>query len=243
MRLKRLFISWLGALLFLVGVAVGLALSASVVWAESEAVVYSSYNGERNLVIKCPLMISPAESGMVHAEIINLTDEEIKPVISAEISHSKAPREINQTVPLASGESGKLQWVVDSSDVIFERLILVNVLQSRYRDSPARAASCGILVYHLFGLTGTQSFAVVFAISLVIMLSGGWLWLSARGPSDKSSGNIVQINAVLLGVTILALLSTWARWWGLTLFFDALIVLVLGVIVTEFILFPQKSRD
>lgn len=243
MRLKSLVSLWLGALLFLAGVVIGLALSAAVAWAESEAVVYSSYNGEHNLGMKCPLMISPAESGVVSAEIINLTDKEIKPVILVEISHDKAPREISQTISLASRESETVQWTVDSSDVIFARLILVNVLQSRYSDNPSRSGSCGILLFHLFGLTGMQSFAMVFAISLGITLSGGWLWLSARSPLDKLSGNIVQINAVLLGITILALLSTWVRLWGLTLLFDALIVLVLGVIVTEFILFSQKYRD
>lgn len=243
MRLKSLFILWLGALLFLAGVAIGLVLSAAVAWAESEAVVYSSYNGELNLRMKCPLMISPAESGTVNAEIINLTDKDVKPVIYAQISHAETPRETNLTVPLASGKSETVQWNVDASDAIFERLILVNVLQSRYSDNPSRSGSCGVLIFSLFVLTGTQTFGLVFVVSLVLIVCGGGLWLYVRAPLDKWSGNIVQINAVLLGITILALLSTWARLWGLALFFDALIVLVLGVIVTEFILFSQKSGD
>jgi len=75
------------------------------------------------------------------------------------------------------------------------------------------------------------------------MISGGWLWLYARRPLDTFSENIIRINVVLFGLTVLALLSTLAHWWGLALFFDALIVLVMGVILTEFVLFSQKYRE
>jgi hypothetical protein len=242
-KLRLLLLSWVAGLIFLAGVLIGLSLSGAVAWGESEARIYSSLNGEADLGIECPLIISPAESGVVNAEIINLIGEDIKPVLTVEISHGKVPRAISQTVPLASGESETVQWVVDSSDVIFERLILVNALQSRYSDNPSRSGSCGILLFSLFGLTGMQTFGLVFIVSLIVMLAGGGLWLYVRRPLDKFSGNIVKINSILLAVTILALLSTWARWWGLTLFFDALIVLVMGVIITEFVLFSQKYGD
>ena len=92
MNLKSLLLSLLGALLFLAGVLSGLLLSAAVVWSESEARVYTSFNGERRLKVECPLMLSPVESAAVRADIINSTDEEIKPVVSVEISHPKIPR-------------------------------------------------------------------------------------------------------------------------------------------------------
>lgn len=243
MKLRLLFLSWLGALLFLAGILVGLALSGAFAWGESEAHIYSSYNGDLNLALKCPLIMSPAESGVVRADIINLIDEEIKPVVTAEISHGKLPREIRQTLSLASTHSETVQWTVDSSDMIFGRAILVNVLQSRYGDNPSRLGSCGILVFNLFGLTGGQTFALMLAVSIILVLTGGSLWLYARQPLDKFSRNIVQINSVLLVITILALLSMLARWWGLVLFFDALILLVMGVIITEFVLFSQKYRE
>jgi len=226
-----------------VGILIGLALTGAYAWGESEARIYSSLNGAVDLAIKCPLMMSPRESGVITAEITNLTDKEIRPVVTAEISHEKAPREISQTVSLLSGKSETVEWTVDSSDVIFERLILVNVLQSRFNDNPSRSGSCSILLYSLFGLVGMETFSLVFVVSLALIISGGWLWLYARWPLDKFSGNIVQINVVLLSITIFALLSTWARWWGLTLFFDALILLVMGIILTEFVLFSQKYSE
>ena len=243
MKFRLFLLSWLGALLFLAGVFVGLTLSGAVAWGESEARIYSSFNGDSNLAIKCPMIISPAETGTISAEIVNLTGEDIKPVVTVEISHGKVPREIKQTFPLKSLQSGSVQWIVDSSDVIFERVILVNALQSRYSHNPSRSGSCGILVFNLFGLTGVQTFGLLLGFSLILMLAGGGLWLHVRRPLDKFSGSLVQINTVLLAVTILALLSTLARWWGLALFFDALILLVMGVIITEFVLFSQKYRE
>ena len=240
MKFRSLLLSLLGALLFLAGVLAGLSLSAVVTWGESEARIYTSYNGDSRLKVKCPLMLSPVESGVVSVNIINPTGEEIKPVVSVEVSHGKIPRKISETLTLAPGESETLQWAVDPSDVIFERLILVNILQSQYRDDPSRLGSCGIFIFSLFGLPGAQTFALVFAVSLIAMLSGAALWLYARWPLNKLATNIAQLSTVLLVITILALLTTIPRLWGLTLILDALILLIMGVIITEFGLFSQK---
>ncbi|MEO7839378.1 MAG: hypothetical protein ABIU06_08520, partial [Anaerolineales bacterium] len=231
---------WLGALLFLAGVLIGLSLSAAVVWGESEARIYTSYNGNTRFKIKCPLMLSPVESGVVGADIINPTDEEIIPVVSVEVSHTKIPRKASETLTLAPGEAETVQWTVDPSDVIFERLILVNIHQSQYRDNPSHLGSCGIFIFSLLGLTGAQTFALVFAVSLIAMLSGAALWLYARWPLNRLATNIAQLSTVLLVITILALLTTIPRLWGLTLILDALILLIFGVIITEFGLFSQK---
>ena len=241
MKLRSLLLSLLGALLFLSGVLIGLSLSAVVVWGESEARIYTSYNAERRLKVQCPLMLSPVESGVVSADIINPTNEEIKPVILAEISHTKIPRKVNETLTLAPSGSETVQWTVDLSDVIFERLILVNIHQSQYRDNPSRLGSCGIFIVSLFGLTGAQTFALVFAISLAAMLSGSALWLYARWPLNNLATNIAEPSVVLLVITILALLTTIPRLWGLTLILDALILLIMGVIITEFGLFSQNT--
>ena len=232
MKFRSLLLSLLGALLFLAGVLAGLLLSAAVVWGESEARIYTSYNGERRLKVQCPLMLSPVESAAVSANIINSSNEEIKPVISVEVSHAKVPRKESQTFTLAPGGSETVQWTVDPSDVIFERMILVNILQSQYRDNPSRLGSCGIFILSLFGLTGAQTYALAFAASLVTMLSGAALWLYARWPLNKLATNIAQISTVLMVITILALLTTIPRLWGLTLILDLLILLIFGVIIT-----------
>ena len=229
-------------MLILIGVLLGLSLSAGVTWAESEAGLYASQNGDTNLNIQCPLMLAPDEPGVVRAKIVNLTNEEVKPVVSAEISHNDIPRTINQTVVLSPRASHSSEWTVDSSDVIFGNLILVNILQARYRDNPSMLGACGIVLFNLFGLTGLQTFSLVLILSLVAMSLGAILWKQAHPLLNNFSRNLERIGKVVMTISVLALLTTFPRWWGLTLVLDLLIVLIMGITFTDFVLFSQKYK-
>lgn len=233
--------SWLGGLLILAGVLLALALSASITWGESEAGLYTSFNGDRNLKLKCPRMLAPSETGTITAVIKNLVDEEITPTVSAQISHAGTPRRTNQIVTLKSDDSKTLAWSIDSSDVIYRHLILVNILQSRYRDNPSMLGSCGILLFSLFGLSGLASYSLLMILSLAAMLLGAILWVQAHPTFDIYSINLRRAGIVLMVITTLALLSTLPRWWWLTLVLDAGIVLMIGIIFTEFFMLPQKK--
>lgn len=243
MQLKPTFKSWLGILLFLAGVLLGLVLSGSIALAENEAWVYTSNTADAGLKLTCPYLLAPQEQGIIRAKIANIIDQEIKPVVTAQISHANLPREVQQTILLSAKESRIVEWKVDSSDVIFGRLILVNVNQARYRDNPSRFGSCGILLLSLFHLTGAETFGSLFVISLGIMLFGGSLWLKERRePFSEFSTNLKQISTVLMVLTILALLSMLPRWWGLTLVLDAFDLLVIGVIFTDFLLLSKYKK-
>ena len=98
---------------------------------------------------------------------------------------------------------------------------------------------CGILLFSLFGLGGNATFALIFAASLLLVLSGLGLWLTFRKPSNETSKKAVQACIFLVAVTLLALLTALPRLWGLTVFFDAFALIVTGVIIVEFILFPH----
>jgi hypothetical protein len=241
MRLGLPLLRWLAVVLFLAGVIGGLALSGGVLWGEIEARVYTFYRAEAGVRLNCPLMISPAESGIIEAPIVNLTNQEIKPVVLAEVSHEGGARKASRTIPLGPRGIETFRLSVDRSDMIFDRLILVNVLQSSYGDNPSRLGSCGILLFSLFGLSGSQTFGSIFAFSLVCILLGSGLWLYAQRPLNDTAGGLAQAGATLAALTIAAMLSSLPRWWGFILLFDAIILLMIGVILTEFIVIPQKQ--
>ncbi len=243
MELKSTVRSWLGVLLFLAGVLLGLALSGAVTLAENEAWVYASDTSDARLKLKCPYMLAPEEPGTISAKIANITNQEVKPVVTAQISHANMPREVQQTILLGAKESQVLEWTADSSDVIYGHLILINVTQARYRDNPSLFGSCGVLLFSLLHLTGAQTFGLLFVISLIAMFLGGRLWLNERRqPLSDFSTNLKQICMVLMAITIFALLSLFPRWWGLTLFLDALILLVISVIFTDFLLLSKYKK-
>ena len=117
-RIRSIF----GVLLFLAGVLLGIGLSSTVVWGELEARIYDNNPPGAGLGIRCPLMLAPGEAGIIRATIANTSSEKVSPAINAEISHTGGARQVNETLILAPGEAKSVQWEVNSSDVIFNRL-------------------------------------------------------------------------------------------------------------------------
>jgi len=239
MKTRSLLVAWLGLLLFVAGEAIGLTLSSVMAWSEIEANAFSPRPDSENMHLACPLMLAPGETGLVRAQIVNHIEKEIQPVVMLGLGQPLAAQQEAQTFHLAPLESQPVQWSVDSSHATFGRLILVNVLQGQYNLNPPRWGSCGILLFSLFGLGGNATFALIFAASLLLVLSGGGLWLTFRKPSNETSKKAVQACIFLAAVTLLALLTALPRLWGLTVFFDAFALIVTGVIIVEFILFPH----
>lgn len=243
MKQKTFFLAALGIGFFFLGIMLGLALSGGGVWGEIEARLYTSFAATSGLrTLECPLMLAPAESGIVTATFDNPTDELVKPVIRLEVSHPGGARQTSQTLSLAPGAIQTAHWTVGTDDTIFSRLILVSVYQSQYRQLPSRLGSCGILVLGLFGLSGSQTFTLIFAVSILSLIVGGALWLFRMRPLVGLALSMAQAGGLLAVIMLAGMLSSLPRWWGLTLFCLALTVLMIGVIITEFILFPTVNK-
>ena len=243
MKRKSFFLTALGIGFFFLGIMLGLALSAGGVWGEIEARLYTSFTATSGLrTLECPLMLAPAKSGIVTATFDNPTDELAKPVIRLETSHPGGARQTSQALSLAPGATQTLNWTVGADDAIFSRLILVSVYQSQYRQLPSRLGLCGILVLGLFGLSGSQTFTLTFAVSILSLMVGGALWLLRMRSLGGPVLAVTNAGGVLAAIVLAGMVSSLPRWWGLTLFCLALTVLMIGVIVTEFILFPTVNK-
>ncbi len=240
MKLTSRIYSWVGVLLFLIGEVIGLSLSGAVLWGEVEVRIRSSFTASEVMPLACPLMLSSAGTGSVRAEIVNYTDKEIKPAVTTEISHAGGDRRASQTFLLAQRESTGAEWTVTSDDAIFDRLILVSVFQSQYRDNPSRLGTCGILLFDLFGLTGKQAFFVILAAAIACLAAGAGLWYFHNKPVNDQNTNIVRAGILLAVMNIVAMLCSFPRWWGFILLLDAFSLLAISVILVEFVIFPQK---
>lgn len=241
MKKSFLWRAWLGAFLFLAAEALGLYLSGYIVWGEMEARFRSSYSGDESMPLECPLMIAPFETAVIRGNAVNLTSNEIKPVILFEFAHERIPQGQSETLILSPGEDVPLQWSASAADAIFERLILVNVRQSQYRDNPSRWGSCSIIVYALAGMNGANSFAVLIGLAVAGLLIGALLWYLSVKPLNSLSIDIARIGGLAAAMTLIALLSTLPRWWGLTLFCAAFSLLAIGNAFIELIF--ARKRD
>ena len=243
MKLRSFFLSLLAVLLFLAGVLLQLSLSGGVVWGEVEASIYGTQATGGGLNLNCPLMLAPSESSMVTAVLTNSLEEPVLPTVTTEISKMGGMQRQSQTLSLAPHETRIIQWSVNCSDVIFGGLILVNVIQGRYGDLDSQHGFCGILIFNLFNLTGNELFVLIFISGIVLILIGGTLWRHIHEPLDDLAEQTLRACGGLAGVTTLALLTALPRWWGLTLFLDAFALIMLSVIFTDFLLFPQHNRS
>ncbi len=241
--MKRFALSLLGGLIFLSGVLLEMSLSGGVLWGELEANTYTPQIGDAGLAVSCPLMLSPSESGTISTSITNTLDEATSPVVTAEISHAGGQQQLSQTLSLAAHETQTLRWTVDPSEIIFGRLILVNIVQSRYSDLSSRQGSCGILVFSLLGLNGAVSFGLFFFTSLLCVALGAGLWLRANRPLNEFRRSAAQACATMACLATAALLVGLPRWWGLILFFDFFTLIIMAVVLTEFVLFPGRRRN
>ena len=230
-----------GILIYITGIAVSLSISVVMLWGEMEARLYTQQTGDKALRIHCPLAIAPWESATIHTVVTNTsTDQNTKPQVNAFISHKMEARHTTQTLELSPLESRALEWEVDSADIIFERVILVNILQRPYRDMPSRQGACSILVFSLFGLTGRNTVLLLVSIGVLGSLLGAANLFLLYRPFNNHTKDLAQLNAIFLSLILLGLFSALTRRWGLTLVLDAAALLVISTGGVE-ILFNEKK--
>ncbi len=242
-KAKRLFLIT-AVILYPIGLLIGLALSGWYAWGEVEAALFVSRTGDVTLTtLKCPLILGTAETGTVSASFGNPTPEVINPTIQAQISHGSIPRTEQTVLTLAPGEVKPVQWQVGSADRIFGGLILVNVYQSSQKDFPSGQGSCGILLSPVGRLSGKTMFALMFAAALALMGGGLALWYKANSPlrgMKQTATNAVTTLAVVVGISLLLI---FPRWWVLSGFFFFAAIMLIGIILTQFILFPEGTAQ
>lgn len=247
MKRKTPALAIMGALLFWLGCLLQLCLSGAVAWGEIEAraytPIYSGQNGGSGLDIRCPIMLSPTESGTISASISNPMEESASPVVIADISRANGIQQVSRTFSLAAHETQIGQWKVDASNIVWGRLILVNITQARFSDLPSREGACGIFIISLPGLNGLDAFGLLFALSLIGVYAGAVFWLRGRSPLHDRARGIIQAGSTLAGFSMAGLLVALLRWWGLILFFDVVALMMIGVIFTEFVLFPGRQGN
>ena len=185
MKLRLFFLSLLAVLLFLAGIAMELLLSGTLVWAEVEAAVFGTQTTTGGLNLACPLMLSSSESGVVSTLIANSLDQQVSPLVITEISRGGAPQSLSRTLLLDPHQDQTLQRPVNDSDLIFGRLILVNVVQFGYADLDPHRGFCGILVFDLFNLTGYELLILILVGGFLLILVGGLFWSRLHAPLNQ----------------------------------------------------------
>lgn len=176
----------LSVALFIFGVLLGLVFNGLAVWADFEAVLFdASRSADRPLDdLRCPIAISPAETGVIRLDLDNPTDRPVRTLVRTHISGGYVTlfREDSQRVSVEPGKSTPLSWEVTADDAVWNRFILARVYQVSAFPLPARTATCGILLVDFLGLPGLVIVSGVIGLSAAGMLGGIWLWQRSHKP-------------------------------------------------------------
>ena len=231
-----------GLILFAGGVVLGLTLSGAMAWAEIEAILYNQRSAESSLkTLQCPLMLADGEPGTITAAFTNSTDVLITASVSAVFSHVGGEITRDELLTLQPSETQERVWNVGAGELIFKRLILVNILARYQHKLPTQGSTCGIVVFNAPGRSGMQTLGIAFALGTISILLGAGLWFLGNRPLAGLIRNISSAGATLGVFVITAMLTSVPRWWGLTGFFTVASLLIVGVIITDLILFPSAA--
>ena len=242
MKRRQKILSITGILIFLIGIFMGLVLSGWYVWGEAEAALMVSRTGDVTITsLRCPLMLGSTETGLVSAYFNDPTSAVIRPTVQAQISHGTLPRLEKTILTLAPGEMKQLQWQIGPEDRIFRWLILVNVYETSQPDFLSQQGSCGILFSSIPGVSGKVLSILISVMSLLGMIIGLALWTSANTPLRDLVQNATNAMSVLAVIVVLSMLLILPRWWVLSGFFFLAAIMLIGIIITQFVLFPGSG--
>jgi len=228
----------LSIVLFAFGVLLGVAYFGAATWGDIESSLFdpSLGSGEPLDSMKCPVVISGAETGMVIVTLSNPTGETQRRFIRGHISEGfvSVMREINSRVEIEPGGSQRIEWQVTPDDAAWRRVILVRAYLFSSFPMPAQSATCGILVLNFLNLSGGQIVGLILAASLLLLGTGLWLWISSNQPLR---GRVLNATYAMSGIALVVLggmVSSFIGNWMLGVLLLLAAVLLVVVVVTYF---------
>ena len=216
-------------LIFFVGILLGTGLTAGLTWANFEADFYGfpRFTPDRLSGFRCPLLLTPHETGIIQVDITNPTERNVDPIIRFDVS-TRAITDTQQTqFNLKSGETKHLEYPITAENIDMGFFVFAKIF--RYPAYPLAAAesTCGTLVIDLPVLNGVQIYTFWLGLSLAAISLGLWLL------SLKEDGKIFNPAKFLAVVTLTGLFASVNLGWGLGLMCLALTVLLLLVMLQQ----------
>lgn len=232
-----------GLFLFAVGLIIGLVFNGLAVWGDLEGMSFwgypesisfdSSLTAEARISkLKCPVMITPGETGTIKTTISNPNDFAIKPWVQVHLSMPGVPENMvrqKQEIALEPGEKRELSWEVTTENTIHNRAVMARVyLLLTELHPPARTQHCGIISAKLGNLTGVQLLGGTISLSLTLLASGTYIWWRSSTVTMKRENRVLKfmlwLSAMMIVCTLTSLLGFWVL--GLIILILALLLLI-----------------
>ncbi len=227
----------LGGLLFAFGAVVGIALATVSVWADLEANFYGfdKMTDRQYTGLRCPVLMSSTEEGVVTATFTNPAETPIEPLIRADFSSRLMLGEEREHLRMEPGETKSISWTVTSENVDLRNFIFVKVFQYPASVLSPHEGVCGIVVLDFLGLKGNQTLILGISASIIGMLAG--LFLLER-VSWQHRGQLPDFRRLrfFLVLVVLALVTGLSGRWLIGGFLLAAVILATIAILGSLLL-------
>ncbi len=209
----------LAAIFFYLGLLWLAVLGFASAWPDMEAGVFDNATvlvaDEALRDLACPWLISQGEESAIHARFDNDADRPTSFLVRTRITEGFVTlvREETRQVSLAPGASETLTWPISASDAAYGRFVMARVLAMRGPGSPARQASCGILVLGPVGIPGRVIAFAAILLGLALTGGGAIAWWRPRMPLNEghrmTAGRAGLLAAVVLASLVTGLAGAW----------------------------------
>jgi len=219
--MKQAIIRKVSIILFSIGALVGFSLAAGTIWAHLEMPFYFDYSyaavsssNQGYSDIKCPILLTNADSGLITVDITNTADKAINILFQGEISYMEdLTRNVEFTPTIPVGETNQIQFKVNKDDVVFNNLILIRTYQFSTYKTPTRTGSCAIFMVPISFLTGNELLILLLLISGSFILLGIILWFRNNHPMRGLPRNALTAMTTLSFLLLAAVFAGIAGWW------------------------------
>ena len=220
-------------ILYSIGILIGMAVGGGIIWGDLEASLFdSSIKPKSSLSLSCPVVITTNEVGKVSATLKNPVEREKKFYVRAHISEGyvSLKREIDQQIPVAPGEKGRVYWEIYPEDAAYDRIILFRAYVNPSYPVPSQGNFCGVLVLDIPFLTGTQILMLLLGMSLACIIGGSVLWNKANHPMSEDIRSLTNAMYALAIIIFGAILAGYLGVWILGIVIFASSILLIGII-------------
>ena len=235
----QVLVSRLGFFIFFIGVIIGFALSAIIIWGDMEASLFTSgiQAEEKWDSLKCPMIITYNEQAKITAEFENPLDQTVERYARANITQGFVTytRQVESHVPVEPGTTEPIEWEIFPEDAAYEKLILFRVYVFQKRSLPSMDGQCGVVLLDVPSLTGTQIGWILFLTSFTLIITGRLIWESKNRIKDKFIKNISRALNGLALTLLLCILVSYYGFWAVGIVLLAMIIILTGAMMGAYV--------
>jgi hypothetical protein len=241
MNKRKVTLSLLAILLFMVGALTGMAYFGATTWANVEAAFYGfySYGNQPTGAMHCPHLMAENETGIISVSFHNSSHITAGPMVELQVSAPFQFRTVDQDLTIPPGSTKTVRLRVTSADQDYKHFIFVKLATFRSYPLTEVEQTCGILVLDVVRITGMEITLISIALSLAGMLAGLGLWWGIHHPCRGRSLIVMHELEVLALVVGAGILISFTSIWLLGVMVFALSILIILAVSSNHLMYSR----